>query len=600
MSIDIANESGVAVDEVGLAAVARFTLDQMRIHPLAELSVLLVDERTMTELHERWMGEPGPTDVLAFPMDELRPPHLGGNRAGDPEPGDEPGLLGDVVLCPQVATEQAQKAGHSAQDELELLTVHGILHLLGYDHAEPEEHAAMFGTQDQLLNAWRADKDGDKDEGARRDRVMSPPGWLLVAAAVLALAAGWCANAEAALTLVTATGVAERPEHKGPLQAVAKDLPRYMSVLLLLRAILECLAAVLVTAAFVHWLSDDWRAVLAAAGVVILMHYALTGVRPQLGRVGPRTERTAGRAARFLYPLTRALGPLPRLLVAVGNTLPPRRPMPADGSESGDESGGPVARSELRGLVDYLERRTGIEPGEREMVRSVFELGDTIAREVMVPRTDMVFIESDKTVEQALSLALRSGFSRIPVVGENEDDVVGIAYLKDIVAWSHEHPGAEATEKVATVMRPASYVPDSKPVDELLRQMQAQRNHMVIVIDEYGGTAGLVTIEDLLEEIVGEITDEYDNEQPPVTWLSADSARVTARLAVPELEELFSVHIDAAEDVETVAGLLAHALGRVPIAGSTAVVNGLRLTAEPGSGRRNKIGTVLVQRESDE
>jgi CBS domain containing-hemolysin-like protein len=430
---------------------------------------------------------------------------------------------------------------------------------------------------------------------------MSPAGWLLVAAAVLALAAGWCANSEAALTLVTATGVAERPEHKGALQAVAKDLPRYMSVLLLLRAILECLAAVLVTAAFVHWLSDDWRAVLAAAGVVILMHYALTGVRPQLGRVGPRTERTAGRAARFLYPLTLALGPLPRLLVAVGNTLPPRRrPVPADGSEPGDESGGPVARSELRGLVDYLERRTGIEPGEREMVRSVFELGDTIAREVMVPRTDMVFIESDKTVEQALSLHLRSGFSRIPVVGENEDDVVGIAYLKDIVAWSHEHPGAEATEKVATVMRPASYVPDSKPVDELLRQMQAQRNHMVIVIDEYGGTAGLVTIEDLLEEIVGEITDEYDNEQPPVTWLSADSARVTARLSVPELEELFSVHIDAAEDVETVAGLLAHALGRVPIAGSTAVVNGLRLTAEPGSGRRNKIGTVLVQRESDE
>ncbi len=411
---------------------------------------------------------------------------------------------------------------------------------------------------------------------------MSPPGWLLVAAAVLALAAGWCANAEAALTLVTATGVAERPEHKGTLQAVAEDLPRYMSVLLLLRAILECLAAVLVTAAFVHWLSDDWRAVLAAAGVVVLMHYVLTGVRPQLGRVGPRTERTAGRAARFLYPLTRALGPLPRLLVAMGNTLPPRRrPMPADGSEPGDESGGPVARSELRGLVDYLERRTGIEPGEREMVRSVFELGDTIAREVMVPRTDMVFIESDKTVEQALSLALRSGFSRIPVVGENEDDVVGIAYLKDIVAWSHEHPGAEATEKVATVMRPASYVPDSKPVDELLRQMQAQRNHMVIVIDEYGGTAGLVTIEDLLEEIVGEITDEYDNEQPPVTWLSADSARVTARLAVTELEELFSVQIDAAEDVETVAGLLAHALGRVPIAGSTAV--GERPAADRGA-----------------
>jgi CBS domain containing-hemolysin-like protein len=427
---------------------------------------------------------------------------------------------------------------------------------------------------------------------------MSPPGWLLVAAAVLFLAAGWCANADAALTLVTATGVAERPEHKGTLQTVAADLPRYMSVLLLLRATLECLGAVLVTAAFVHWLSDDWRAVLAAAGVVILMHYALTGVRPQLGRVGPRTERTAERAAKVLYPLTRVLGPLPGMLVAVGNALPPgRRTRPAVDHENAEA---PADRSELRGLVDYLERRTGIEPGEREMVRSVFELGDTIVREVMVPRTDMVFIESDKTVEQALSLALRSGFSRIPVVGENEDDVVGIAYLKDIVAWSHEHPGAEVTEKVATVMRSASYVPDSKPVDELLRQMQVQRNHMVIVIDEYGGTAGLVTIEDLLEEIVGEITDEYDNEQPPVQWLSADSARVTARLSVTELEELFGVQIAAVEDVETVAGLLAHALGRIPIAGSAATVSGLRLTAEPGSGRRNKIGTVLVERDNHE
>ncbi len=258
-----------------------------------------------------------------------------------------------------------------------------------------------------------------------------------------------------------------------------------------------------------------------------------------------------------------------------------------------------AASQELRGLVDYLERRTAIEPGEREMVRSVFELGDTIVREVMVPRTDMVFIEADKTVEQALSLALRSGFSRIPVVGENTDDVVGIAYLKDIVAWSHEHQDAGgnqagATEKVAAVIRPATFVPDSKPVDQLLRQMQAQRIHVAIVIDEYGGTAGLVTIEDILEEIVGEITDEYDNEQPPVEHLENGAARVTARLPVAELEELFGVQIEA-EDVETVAGLLAHALGRVPIAGSTATIGGLRLTAENLAGRRNKIDKVLVE-----
>ena len=171
-------------------------------------------------------------------------------------------------------------------------------------------------------------------------------------------------------------------------------------------------------------------------------------------------------------------------------------------------------------LVDYIESQDEIEPGEREMVRSVVELGDTIVREVMVPRTDMVFVERDKTLGQALSLALRSGFSRIPVTGESTDDVVGIAYLKDIVAWIHEHPDAEEPERVEKVMRPATYVPDSKPVDELLRQMQLQRIHVAIVIDEYGGTAGLVTIEDILEEIVGEIADEYDNERAPVEWLA--------------------------------------------------------------------------------
>ena len=152
MTIEIANESGISVDEPALAALARYVLDEMRIHPLAELSVVLVDSATISDLHQRWLGEPGPTDVLAFPMDELRPPHMDGGRT---ETGPDPSLLGDVVLCPSVAAGQATRAGHSTQDELELLCVHGILHLLGYDHAEPEEHAAMFGLQKQLLKAWQ-------------------------------------------------------------------------------------------------------------------------------------------------------------------------------------------------------------------------------------------------------------------------------------------------------------------------------------------------------------------------------------------------------------------------------------------------------------
>ena len=157
MSIEIANESGSEVDEAGLAALARYVLDELRMHPLAELSVLLVDSATMTDLHQRWMGEPGPTDVLAFPMDELRPPPPGTDRSAT-APGPVPGLLGDVVLCPEVAAEQARRAGQPAGAELEMLCTHGILHLLGYDHAEPDERAAMFGLQDRLLASWRAEQ----------------------------------------------------------------------------------------------------------------------------------------------------------------------------------------------------------------------------------------------------------------------------------------------------------------------------------------------------------------------------------------------------------------------------------------------------------
>ena len=418
---------------------------------------------------------------------------------------------------------------------------------------------------------------------------MSDQGWLIAAAIVLVLMAGWWASAEATLARLSAVGAEQlvgsgrRPASRR-LRAIFEDLPRYLNILLLLRVICETSATVLVVAAFVHWFGAGWKGFLIALGVMIGVGYLVVGISPvPLGRRG--AERVALGAATVLYPLGVILGPVPRLLVAAGSVVTRGR---------GTAASPLTGKSELRGLVDFLEQRSVIEPGEREMVRSVFELGDTIVREVMVPRTEMVFIDRDKTVDQALSLHLRSGFSRIPVAGENEDDVVGIAYLKDIVAWTHEHPDA-GPAPVGEVMRPATYVPDSKPIDELLRQMQSEQIHVAIVIDEYGGTAGLVTIEDILEEIVGEITDEYDWERPPVEWLSPDVARVAARLSVDELAEIFGVTIEA-EDVETVGGLLAHALGRVPIAGSEGTVGGLRLTAENLSGRRNRIGTVLVER----
>jgi len=232
------------------------------------------------------------------------------------------------------------------------------------------------------------------------------------------------------------------------------------------------------------------------------------------------------------------------------------------------------------------------------MIHSVFELGDTLVREVMVPRTDMVFIERDKTLRQALSLALRSGFSRIPVIGEGTDDVLGVAYLKDLVRRTYVHRDGESVEKVESVMRPAVFVPESKPVDELLREMQAQQTHVAIVVDEYGGTAGLVTIEDVLEEIVGEITDEYDVETALVEELPEGGLRVSARLHVDELAERLGIELED-DDVDTVGGLLAKQLGRVPIPGAQVWVQGIEITAEETHGRRNRVGTLLVRRVED-
>jgi CBS domain containing-hemolysin-like protein len=214
----------------------------------------------------------------------------------------------------------------------------------------------------------------------------------------------------------------------------------------------------------------------------------------------------------------------------------------------------------------------------------------------MVPRTEMVWIEANKNLRQALALALRSGFSRIPVIGTSVDDVLGVVYLKDLARHTLGGDGEPAaTLRVEQVMREAVFVPESKPVDDLLSEMQAARVHLAIVVDEYGGTAGLVTIEDILEEIVGEITDEYDVEVPPVQRLEGGAVRVSARLPIDDLAELFEVELPD-DEVDTVAGLLAQALGRVPIPGAVATVGGLRLVAEGASGRRNRIETVLVRR----
>jgi CBS domain containing-hemolysin-like protein len=281
------------------------------------------------------------------------------------------------------------------------------------------------------------------------------------------------------------------------------------------------------------------------------------------------------------------LGSLPTVLITLGNAITPGK---------GFREGPFASEAELRDLVELAEQGGVVERRERDMIESVFELGDTLVREVMVPRTDVVTIERGKTVRQALNLLLRSGFSRVPVVGDNADDVLGVAYLRDLVRKERSEGGGAV--KVEEVMRDPVFVPDSKPVDELLREMQAQLGHVAIVVDEYGGNAGLVTMEDVLEEIVGEIQDEFDREAPPVEEVDEHTRRVTARLPVDDLEDLYDVELPH-DDVETVGGLLASVLGRVPIPGATVTVNGLLLVAESAKGRRNRIGTVLVRRAAD-
>jgi CBS domain containing-hemolysin-like protein len=414
--------------------------------------------------------------------------------------------------------------------------------------------------------------------------------WPLLAAVAFVLLAALFAAAEVALSRVSRIRVEELVEEGRSgavrLQVLMREPARPRNLLLLLRLVCEISASALMTVFYLEPL-DGAQAVLAAVGTMTLVGFVVIGVATRtLGR--QHAERIAIASAVPVAALTALFGPIPSVLILIGNALTPGK---------GFREGPFASEAELRDLVGRAQRSGVVEASEREMIESVFELGDTIVREVMVPRTYIVVIERGKSVKQALNLLLRSGFSRIPVVGGNTDDVLGVVYLKDLVKKERSEGGASV--KVEDVMRTARFIPESKPVDELLKEMQAERGHIAVVVDEYGGTAGLVTLEDLVEEVVGEITDEYDREAPPVEALPDGSLRVTARLPVEDLEERYGVSLPH-EDVDTVGGLMASLLGRVPIPGATITVNGLVLVAESAKGRRNRIGTVLVCRVPDQ
>ncbi|MBF6172287.1 hemolysin family protein [Nocardia blacklockiae] len=410
---------------------------------------------------------------------------------------------------------------------------------------------------------------------------------LLLLAILLVPVGGVFAAIDAALATISPARVEDlvRADRGGArrLARIVVDRPRYVNLMVLLRLICEITATVLLAAALSDWLSTGW-ALLLTAVVMVVVDYVVIGVGPRtLGRQHAYSISLG--AALPLQAIGSLLGPVSRLLILIGNAITPGR---------GFRNGPFASEVELREVVDMAQQSGVVDSDERRMIQSVFELGDTAARAVMVPRTEMVWIEADKTAAQAMSLAVRSGHSRIPVIGENVDDIVGVVYLKDLVPYADR--GRKV--RVREVMRPPVFVPDSKPLDALLDEMQRRRIHMALLVDEYGGIAGLVTIEDVLEEIVGEIADEYDTDEiAPIEDLGNGKYRVSARLSVDDLGELFEMDIEE-EDVDTVGGLLAHALGRVPLPGSKVVVHGLQLRGEGGADARGRVRvhTVVVKR----
>jgi CBS domain containing-hemolysin-like protein len=419
---------------------------------------------------------------------------------------------------------------------------------------------------------------------------------LLLLALGLVVIAALLVAMETSLARVSRSRIEEMVRERGAraerLLALLDDRARYVNVLLLLSTVAMVTATVLVAYVSVDVMSLAWNLSVGAALVVavlgmVVISYVALGVVPRIfgQQYAEVIALASARPARFFAAV---LGPITDGLILFGNALTLGK---------GDRKGPFASETELRELVDLAEADQLIEDDERQMIHSVFELGDTFAKEVMVPRTEMVFIEQGKSLRQTLSLGLRSGYSRIPVIGENADDIVGLIYLKDVVRRVFEDRTAEDGQQVRELMREAYFVPDSKPVDELLRDMQAARMHLAIVVDEYGGTAGLVTIEDILEEIVGEIADEHDTQGPEVEAIDEQTYRVSARLNLDDFADLTDLEIRADEEgVDTVLGLMAKRLGRVPIPGATIHEGEWTLIAEQGSGRRKRVGTVRAHR----
>ena len=401
--------------------------------------------------------------------------------------------------------------------------------------------------------------------------------WTIVLIVGLLVVAAFCALAETAIARVGRAKAHHLAQDHGgrgeTLVKIVEDPAPYMNVVLFLTLLAHIGATAIATGFAIRQFGSTGEVI--ATAVMTIAIFVFAEVTPKTFTV-QRTDRAALLMAGPVYVLGTALKPLGQVLIWTANAamlVLPGRGMPK----------GPfVTEDEIRHMVDAAEEDEEIEEEERELIHSIFEFGDTVVREVMVPRPDMITIPSDAKPEAALATIVEAGYSRIPLYEGDNDNIVGLLYAKDLLKTIHE---SDVKSTVASLARQPTFVPEQKKVAELLREMQDQRVHMAIVVDEYGGTAGLVTIEDLIEEIVGEIVDEYDQEEPLVEPINETTIRVDAKMPIDEVNELLGAELPD-EEWDTVGGLVFGLTGRVPVPGERVKFDSLEFLTERVSGRR--------------
>jgi putative hemolysin len=408
----------------------------------------------------------------------------------------------------------------------------------------------------------------------------------LVAVVVFIVLSGFLAMAETGLTRTSRVRVmALADQHRrgaGLLMRLIEHPERTINPVLFVLLLCNLVAATLVGVVSAHLFGGLGVAVATVFEVVVIFIFA---------EAAPKTwaVQHPERAALLSAPIVAALVRIPPLrwltqaLIGASNFFTPGK---------GIKQGPFVSEQELLAMADAAAQDDVIEREERTLIHSIIDFGDTVVREVMVPRPDMVAVESTAKISDVVEIAIAAGFSRIPVYGQGIDDIVGIAFIKDLVRAEREGHG---DEEVSTIMREAHFVPETKRVSELMREMQSKKFHQAIVVDEYGGTSGLVTLEDLIEELIGEIEDEYDVEEPPVEQLANGDVRVTARMSIDQVNELVGAELPEG-DWDTVGGLVYSLLGHVPTEGESVDSDGHRLTAERVQGRR--IGRVRISKSA--